>query len=174
MNITNIQITRISNRDIKELQELSKATFYETFAWANTIESLEMYLKNSFSEKKLFNEINNPDSQFYFAKHNGNAIGYLKVNTGKAQTELQDSEAMEIERIYVLKEFHGKGIGQILFDKALQIANNKKLSHLWLGVWNKNERAVNFYKKNGFAEFGTHIFMMGNKKQTDLMMKLDI
>ena len=173
MKNTSIQVTAISIRDIPELQELCKTTFCETFAWANSEETLELYFKNSFSKKKLEEELSNPESEFYFAKLNGKAIGYLKVNTGKAQTELKDENALEIERIYVLKIFHGKGIGQIPFDKALQIAKNKSLSYLWLGVWDKNERAVNFYKKNGFKEFGTHIFMMGDKEQTDLMMKLE-
>ncbi len=108
MKNNNIQIKAISNRDILELQELCKTTFYETFAWANSKESIEQYLKNSFSKKKLEEEISNPESEFFFAKLNDKAIGYLKVNTGKAQTELQDPEALEIERIYVLKNIMEK------------------------------------------------------------------
>jgi ribosomal protein S18 acetylase RimI-like enzyme len=174
MKINNIQLTTIKATDIKELQELCIVTFNETFADTNSKKSLKKYMNESFSEKKLMDEINNPESEFYFAKLDGKAIGYLKVNRGKAQTELQDSAAMEIERIYVLKEYHGKGIGHILIDKAFQIAGSKKASYIWLGVWDKNLRAINFYKKYGFVEFDTHIFRMGDKEQTDLMIKLEL
>jgi ribosomal protein S18 acetylase RimI-like enzyme len=101
-------------------------------------------------------------------------IGYFKVNFGDAQTELQDKNSLEIERIYVSKDFHGKKVGQILYDKALEIAKTKKLDYVWLGVWEQNLRAVQFYKKNGFVEFDKHIFKFGNEDQTDLMMKKDL
>ena len=95
----------------------------------------------------------------------------MKVNSGKSQTELQDENSIEIERIYVKSEYHGKKVGQILYDKALEIALQEKKKYLWLGVWEENIRAVNFYKKNGFVEFDKHIFKLGNEEQTDLMMR---
>ena len=101
-------------------------------------------------------------------------MGYLKLNFGDSQTELKDQKALEIERIYVLKEFHGKKVGQLLFEKALKIAEEKKVDYVWLGVWEENLRAINFYKKNGFEEFDKHIFKLGNDEQTDIMMKLKL
>jgi len=101
-------------------------------------------------------------------------IGYLKLNFGQAQTELQDEKALEIERIYVIKEFHGKDVGQLLYNKALQIARQKIVEYIWLGVWEENRRAINFYTKNGFVEFDKHIFKLGNEVQTDKMMKLSL
>jgi ribosomal protein S18 acetylase RimI-like enzyme len=79
-----------------------------------------------------------------------------------------------IERIYVLKEFHGKNVGQILYEKAMQIARQSNANYVWLGVWEENARAINFYKKNGFVEFEKHIFKLGNDEQTDIMMKLQL
>ena len=81
---------------------------------------------------------------------------------------------MEVERIYVLKEFHGKQIGQILFDKALEIAKEKKINYLWLGAWEKNPRAIRFYEKNGFVQFSTHLFKVGADEQTDVMMRREL
>lgn len=104
--------------------------------------------------------------------HNKNVIGYLKLNSGQSQTELQDNEALEIERIYVLKDFHGKKVGQALYQKAIQVARQVKAPYVWLGVWEKNTRALGFYRQNGFAEFDKHIFRLGNEEQTDLLMKL--
>ena len=91
-----------------------------------------------------------------------------------AQTELKENIGLEIERIYVLKEFHGKNVGQILYDTAFEVAKRINAEYLWLGVWEHNPRAINFYKKNGFVEFDKHIFKLGDDEQTDIMMKLKL
>jgi len=78
---------------------------------------------------------------------------------------------MEIERIYARKEYLGNKVGQILIEKSIEIAKQKKMDYIWLGVWRENPRAISFYSKNGFTEFGTHPFMMGNVEQTDILMK---
>lgn len=129
------------------------------------------YLGECFSVEKLTAEFNNKNSEFYFATCDTSVIGYLKLNFGESQTELQDEKALEIERIYVIKEFHGKGVGKLLYDKALQIARQKNVDYVWLGVWEENRRAINFYTKNGFVEFDKHMFKLGNEEQTDIMMK---
>ena len=133
-----------------------------------------MYLDENFNPGKLKSELIIPDSEFYFATLHNKVIGYLKLNFRQAQTELKDQGALEIERIYILKEFQGNGIGQVLYNTALQIATKSKAEYIWLGVWEKNFMAINFYKKNGFAEFDKHIFKLGNDEQTDLMMRLKI
>ena len=84
----------------------------------------------------------------------------------------QHENAMEIERIYVLSSFHGKKVGQFLYEHAIQIARDKNVRFVWLGVWEENPRAIQFYKKNGFVEFDKHIFKLGDDLQTDIMMKL--
>lgn len=135
---------------------------------------MNKYLEEGFSVEKLTAELNNKDSEFYFASLGSNVIGYLKLNFGQSQTELKDDKALEIERIYVLKEFHGKNAGQLLYDKAIQIARQKNADYVWLGVWEENPRAIGFYRKNGFVEFDKHIFKLGNDEQTDIMMKLQL
>ncbi len=132
------------------------------------------YLDEGFSFEKLTSELNNENSEFYFAELDNEIIGYLKVNFGQSQTELKDEKALEIERIYVLKEFHGKKVGQLLYEKAMQIARQMHVDYVWLGVWEENQRAISFYKKNGFVEFDKHIFKLGNDEQTDIMMKLQL
>ncbi len=132
---------------------------------------MQSYLNNQLSLEHLTFELNQAGSEFYFALNNQRIIGYLKINFVDAQTELKDKQAMEIERIYVLKEFYGLGVGQILFDHALKIGRNKSLQYIWLGVWEENHRAIRFYEKNGFETFDKHLFLLGSDKQTDLMMK---
>ncbi|NJI73184.1 GNAT family N-acetyltransferase [Sphingobacterium kitahiroshimense] len=166
-----INIKKVTLSDIKDLQKIGKQTFFETFSESNTEENMKKYLEEGFSIDKLTEELTNPYSEFYFALDNQEVIGYLKINVGESQTEEQHHESLEIERIYVLQDYHGKKIGQILYEKALQIALERKSEYVWLGVWEENPRAISFYKKNGFIEFDKHIFVLGDDEQTDIMMK---
>ncbi|MDD2983882.1 MAG: GNAT family N-acetyltransferase [Crocinitomicaceae bacterium] len=165
-----IVIRAVEIEDIPVLQEIGRQTFFETFSENNTEENMVKYLEDSFSIEKLTEELNNENSEFYFAISDEKVIGYLKLNFGNSQTELQDNSSLEIERIYVLQEYHGKKIGQVLYEKAMQIASNKNVNYVWLGVWEENPRAIRFYQKNGFVEFDKHIFKLGNDEQTDIMM----
>lgn len=169
-----ITIKEVTLNDIEQLQKIGKKTFYETFSESNSEENMNNYLEEGFSKEKLTTELNNKNSEFYFATLDHETIGYLKVNFGASQTELKDNKALEIERIYVSKEFHGKNVGQLLYNKAIQIAKKKNIEYVWLGVWEENLRAIRFYQKNGFVEFEKHIFKLGNEEQTDIMMKLKL
>ncbi|KMQ69413.1 GNAT family acetyltransferase [Chryseobacterium sp. FH2] len=169
--MTSIIINKAGLNDLETIQAVGRETFYETFAKDNPEEVMKQYLEESFTSEKLKSELTNADSQFFIAWEEDNPVGYLKVNSANAQTELQDETSLEIERIYVKSSHHGKKAGQLLYDKALEIAQQQKKRYIWLGVWEENLRAVNFYKKNGFVEFDKHIFRLGDDKQTDLMMK---
>ena len=169
-----IAIRSVAQNDIEHLQEIGKQTFAETFAADNSEENMIEYLESGFSIAKLTTELTDQNAAFYFAELAGKVIGYLKVNFGPSQTEIKDENALEIERIYVLKEFHGKKVGQLLYNKAIEIAKQKKIDYVWLGVWEKNPRAIRFYQKNGFAEFDKHLFKLGDDEQTDVMMKLKL
>jgi ribosomal protein S18 acetylase RimI-like enzyme len=172
--MTNVDIRKGTVSDISVLQKIGRQTFSETFAEGNTEENMKKYLEEGFSNEKLTAELKNPDSEFYFAIQENEVIGYLKINHGQSQTELKDETAMEIERIYVLKDFHGKNVGQVLYQKAIDIAKEKNADYVWLGVWEENPRAINFYMKNGFVEFDKHIFVLGDDEQTDIMMRLEL
>lgn len=170
----NITIQKVTLNDVNQLQKIGKLTFSETFSGDNSEEDMKKYLDENFSTEKLTDELNNKNSEFYFAKLENTVIGYLKLNFGESQTELKDNKALEIERIYVPKEYHGQSVGQILYEKAIQVAKQKDTDYVWLGVWEENLRALSFYKKNGFIEFDKHIFKLGNDEQTDIMMKLQL
>lgn len=169
-----VAIQKASREDLNDLQRVSRTTFKESFGEQNTPKDMEKYLLEKFSEEQLLSELNNPDSEFYLAILDGDVIGYLKLNTGKAQTELKDESGLEIERIYVLNSFIGKGIGKQLFNLTLNIARQKRLHFIWLGVWEKNERALTFYHKNGLVPFDKHVFVLGDDHQTDILMKLEL
>jgi len=172
--MTDIVVKRVTLNDIDQLQKIGRQTFYETFSAANSEENMSKYLDEEFSIEKLTTELKDNNSEFYFATLDDDVIGYLKLNFGQSQTEIKDDKAIEIERIYVLRSFHGKSVGQILYDRAMHIARLRNADFVWLGVWEENPRAINFYKKNGFVEFHKHVFKLGNDEQTDIMMKLQL
>jgi len=167
-------IKKVTLDELETLQLISKKTFRETFTLQNSYADMEKYLAEELNLEKLSVELNNNESEFYFAIWNDEVVGYIKINVGDAQTEFKDPNSLEIERIYVLKTFQGKQIGQVLFNHALDIANKKEMDYLWLGVWEENIKAINFYKKNGLAIFSSHIFKLGNDVQTDVLMKLHL
>lgn len=160
--------------DLDELQRISRRTFVETFAATNTPADMDAYLADRLGTERLQAELADPGSTFRFAVLRGRTAGYLKVNTGRAQTELQEESALEIERIYVLEEFQGRKIGLLLLEEAFRIARDKGLRSVWLGVWERNTKAIAFYRKNGFAVFGQHVFKLGQDEQVDLLMRRPI
>ena len=167
-----MKIRKINIDDLETLRNLSIQTFKETFEEVNSEEDMQKYLTESFSEDQLLKELKNQNSLFFFAMINQEIVGYLKLNIGDAQTEVYDMNSLEIERIYVLESFQGKKIGQILFNKAVEITKNLNLHTIWLGVWEKNVSAISFYLKNGFEKFDQHIFKLGDDEQIDYMMRL--
>jgi ribosomal protein S18 acetylase RimI-like enzyme len=169
-----ISVSLIGIEDVAALQKIALEIFTETFKDYNSPDNLQKYLDEKFSIDKLTEELNNPYSSFYFAQLGEEVIGFLKTNIGNAQTELKDLNAFEIERIYVLQAFHGKQVGQLLMNKAIEEARKTTCSYIWLGVWEENDRAIRFYSKNGFVKFDTHIFKMGDDEQTDWMMKREL
>ena len=169
-----MKIRKINIDDLEALRNLSIQTFMETFEEVNTEEDMQKYLDENLSIEKLKTELENPNSEFYFAENNDEILGYLKLNFKDAQTEKLEENHFEIERIYVLKAFLGQKIGQILFDKAIEIGREKNLEYVWLAVWEENHRAIKFYEKNGFEIFGKHDFVLGEDVQTDLLMKMKI
>ncbi|MEP7195433.1 MAG: GNAT family N-acetyltransferase [Saprospiraceae bacterium] len=172
--MTTVEIKKLSLSDLDQLQRISIQTFIETYSSENTKENIKTYLDQAFSTDILIAELRDKNVEFYFAILDNIAIGYIKLNFGSSQTELKEDCGIEIERIYVTIEYHGKNVGRLLCGKAIERAKEKNADYVWLGVWEENLRAINFYKKNGFVEFDKHGFKLGNAEQTDLMMKLKL
>ena len=167
-------LRKCTTEDFDLLRELSIRTYYETFAHLNAKENMDAYLEDAFNVKRLTKEFNDTNSEFYFLFHNGQIAGYLKLNEAPSQTDINDKNALEIERIYVTCEFQGAGLGRFLMEQAIAKAVERNKKYVWLGVWEKNEKAIRFYKNNEFYEIGTHTFIMGEDVQTDFVMRKDL
>jgi len=167
-----VQIKQVTIADIDTLLNLSRQTFFDAFLHRNTPSDMDAYAATAFTIQKFEDELSNPDSRFYFAVIDNTIAGYLKLNHNTAQTELRDPNSLEVERIYILQQYQGQQIGKKLIDFAIDTAISRKLSYVWLGVWEHNDKAIKFYKNKGFEQFGSHPFMLGSDEQTDILMKL--
>ncbi|MEK4031247.1 GNAT family N-acetyltransferase [Pseudobacillus sp. FSL P4-0506] len=165
-----IKIKKCNLEDSRKLQEISYETFDETFKHQNSPENMNAYLERAFKLEQLEKELSNISSQFFFVYFNDEIAGYLKVNTNDAQSEEMGDESLEIERIYIKKKFQKQGIGKYLLNKAIEIAMEHNKKKIWLGVWEKNENAIAFYKQMGFIQTGSHSFYMGDEEQIDFIM----
>ncbi|WRQ33736.1 GNAT family N-acetyltransferase [Bacteroidales bacterium MB20-C3-3] len=160
-------VRRVKADEIESLQRISRRTFYETFWMSNTHQNIIDYLENSLSLEALSRELENPNSEFYFLFLDAESAtdfepaAYLKLNFLN----------VELERIYVLSKFQCKGIGRYLLDFSIQLALSRRAPILWLGVWERNYNAIDFYKQNIFQYFGKHTFRLGQDLQTDILMQ---
>ncbi|MDF2790171.1 MAG: negative regulation of sporulation protein [Neobacillus sp.] len=166
----NINIKPCTIEDLSMLQEISYETFIETFKDQNSPENMNAYLERAFNLKQLEKELSTISSQFFFVYLNNEVAGYLKVNTQDAQSENMGEDSLEIERIYIRAKFQKLGLGKYLINKAIEIAEEQEKNKIWLGVWEKNENAIAFYKKLGFVQAGRHSFYMGDEEQIDFIM----
>jgi len=164
-------IRKVEMADVEVLSKIAKQTFRETFAHDNTEEQLQEYFEEAYSLKTLSTELENPDSETYFIMHEEEIAGFLKVNWGNTQTERALENAFEIQRLYVLQTYQGFGLGKQLFEFALELAENSGFSWAWLGVWEHNTKAQAFYNRYGFEKFSQHRFMVGQKVDTDWLLK---
>jgi ribosomal protein S18 acetylase RimI-like enzyme len=174
MSTPNLNIQRATEADLEELQSISMRTFCQAFEKFNTAEDMELYLANCLSIEQLRAEMNTPGSEFYLGRMGDETVGYLKLNHHNSKHDALDTKGLEIERIYVEVAYLGKGVGPALFSFVHELAEQEYATHLWLGVWEHNARAIRFYEKLAFTPFGTHVFMLGNDAQTDILMRKEL
>lgn len=167
-------IRKCNVKDLDSLCKISIETFYQTFADSNTEENMTAYLDTAYNKEKFYEELCNPDSSFFFIYVDESLAGYLKTNEYPSQTDINDIDSLELERIYILKDFQGAGLGQDLLEHTISIATEHGKKYIWLGVWEHNERAKHFYQKNGFYRIGAHSFVVGDDVQTDYVMRKDL
>jgi GNAT superfamily N-acetyltransferase len=137
-----VSIEKVAPAEVLVLQRFAEKTFLDTYADQNTEGDMVKYLAEHFNKELLSIELISADVEYYFAKIEEEIVGYFKLNFGQAQTEIVDEAAAEIERIYAAKQYHGKGVGKVLFEGAIEVAKERNASFIWLGVWEKNPRAI--------------------------------
>lgn len=160
--------------DAPLLSELCITTFEDTFAHLNSEENMRLYISSALTVTTLEEELKDNDNRFFIVYSDTVVAGYIKLRTSKKLGQLNNLKALEIERFYVLKQFHGTGMAQAMMNFCIASAQQEKADVLWLGVWELNPRAIRFYEKFGFVNFGKQVFMMVEEEQWDQLMRLDI
>ena len=156
------------------IAEMSRQTFYETFASQNTAENMRMFMDEQFTYEALLNEVGSPGNIFLLAFDQDEPVGYVRLRESPAPPELKGRETIEIARIYATTPSIGKGVGSKLMQACIETALEKKKEVIWLGVWEHNQRAIGFYERWGFEKFSTHVFVLGTDPQTDWLMKKEL
>ena len=164
-----IIIKQATRKDAALIADVSRKAFYDTFAAYNTAEDMDKFMTEQFSRQKLMDEVEAEGNIFLLAYSNEEVAGYARLCESP---DLIDKKAIEIARIYAVQDSIGKGVGSALMQHCIGIAKERGKQVIWLGVWEKNQRAIDFYIKWGFEKFGEHPFMLGNDAQTDWLMKL--
>lgn len=166
-----MSVIRIANRsDAARLAQLAESAFRDAFSAVNTAEDMDLHCRTSYSEALQASEIANPQMATLLSEDDGGLVGYAQLRWGKTPACVVASSPGEIQRIYVAGDWHGKGIAQELMSAALEAMKSRGCDVVWLGVWERNPRAIAFYRKFGFVEVGTQIFPLGRDPQRDVVM----
>lgn len=167
-----ITMSKIGIDEVDILRQLAIQTYTETFGHDTTAEQLEEFFNKDYHIDLLKKELSSSESEHHFIYVDGRLAGYIKVNWGSAQTEQELENAFEIQRIYVLRQFQGYGLGKKLFSFALEKAEQGNFDWVWLGVWEHNHKAQVFYAQYGFEKFSEHKFVVSEDKvDTDWLLK---
>jgi len=163
-----------TNNDATLIADISRQTFYETFAAENRKEDMDKFLREQFTKGKLIMEVGNMENIFLLVYSGDDVAGYAKLREAKQPEKLKNVKTMEIARIYAMPNMIGKGVGNLLMKTSISIAKEKGKEVIWLGVWEKNIRAIDFYKKWGFEKFDVSDFLLGDDVQCDWLMKKEL
>lgn len=164
-----IYIRKVKTDEAAELAKLSAELFAETFAEFNSAEDMKLYLDESFAVDKIQKELADPNTSNFYADKNSMPIGCMKLILNNAS--FTGVKSAELSRLYVSKNHHKQKVGASLMQFAIDFALENQAEKLWLGVWEHNQKAINFYKSWGFIKTGTLDFKLGNDLQVDWLME---
>lgn len=174
MLTTSLHIRVATPEDAALIADLSRSTFFDTFEKFNTQSDMDKFMSEQFSTMQLIAETGEPGNIFLLAYNENNPVGYARLREDNNPPELNGLSTLEIARIYAIKEMIGKGVGKELMNASMAIGRQKFKQWIWLGVWEKNQRAIDFYIAHGFEKFSEHPFILGDDVQTDWLMKKKI
>lgn len=156
--------------DASRLARLAEATFRETFGAVNSAEDMDLHCRSSYGESIQASEISDPSMTTLLCEQRQQLIGYALLRWAPAPACVAAANPGEVQRLYVTSDWHGKGVARDLMNASLEIMMTRRSDVVWLGVWERNPRAIAFYEKLGFTAVGTHVFRVGNDPQRDIVM----
>jgi diamine N-acetyltransferase len=163
-------IRKAERNDVRRLAEFAESTFRDTFGGMNSAENMDRHCRANFSEDIQAAEIANPNMLTFLIEEGKRLISFVQLRWAHAPDCVVGQFPGEIHRLYVANDWHGKGIAQDLMNASIAEMKTRGSEVIWLGVWERNSRAIAFYRKFGFVEVGEHIFAVGNDPQRDIVM----
>ena len=157
--------------DLPAMLEVAFLSFEETFAPHNTRENMDIFYRDNYTIEKMQAEFYQPNTALYLALEEGNVIGFVRLRKNDEVKEKLGDSTIELQRLYVHPLYQGKKIGSLLMEKTLAYAADQHASWIWLGVWERNFKAQEFYAKWGFVRFSEHTFLHGLDPQIDWLLK---
>jgi|RhiMetdeSRZDD1v2_1073273.scaffolds.fasta_scaffold199287_2 diamine N-acetyltransferase len=157
--------------DAEMLAELARRIFYDAFAPMNSPENMEAYSSQNFTLQRFLAQFADPRVTILIAEIEVTPVAFAKLYDGDVPDCVGGFAPVEIERFYVDRQFHGKGVAQTLMQACLDRARQSGHGTVYLGVWDNNHRAIAFYRKFGFDVVGSHAFQLGDETQNDLLME---
>jgi ribosomal protein S18 acetylase RimI-like enzyme len=157
--------------DASELAELAARTFHETFAADNRPDDMALHIATAYGPAQQHAELSSPDTTTLLAEVDARLIAYAQLRTGEAPECVRGESPVELWRFYVSQEWHGRGVAQALMKSVETEASRRVGRTLWLGVWERNDRAQAYYRKAGFVDVGSHVFTVGTDLQTDRILE---
>ncbi len=167
-------IRQATASDATRLAELGAETFREAFAADNTPDDLAAHLASSFAPDIQARELADPAVRYAMAEVEGALVGYTQVVLGHTSRGVTAARPVEIRRLYVSRAVYGQGVGAALMTWCLDEARAEGADAIWLGVWERNARAIAFYERWGFRVVGEHEFVLGTDRQRDLVMQREV
>ncbi|MBZ0111249.1 MAG: GNAT family N-acetyltransferase [Thermoanaerobaculia bacterium] len=165
--MSSVLIRRAEAPDAPLLAEFAARTFEEAFGADNNPEDLEAHLESAYGEAQQGDEIADPDVRTLLAFRSKELIGFTQVRRKVFPACVVAEKPVELHRFYLARAARGTGAAKPLMLRAREAARELGGLHLWLGVWERNPRAIAFYRKSGFAKVGSHEFVVGSDTQTD-------
>jgi ribosomal protein S18 acetylase RimI-like enzyme len=166
-----VTLRRANPADASLLAELGARTFSETFSGENAPADMAAYLASSFNLAQQTAELGDPASTFLIAEVGGVATGYAQLHAGEPAEGVEGAKPVELVRLYVSREWLGRGVGEALMRACVNEARRAGYATIWLGVWEENGRAQAFYRKWNFRAVGEHVFQLGSDPQRDILME---
>ena len=156
--------------DAAALAELAARTFRETFSDGTPPEDMARHLSEAYGPTQQQRELADPDIITLVVEIDDVLAGYAQVRSGVAPQCVTGESPVELWRFYIAQPWHGRGVASSLMQQVEREAWRRGGRTLWLGVWERNERAKAFYRKSGFTDAGSHVFMVGTDAQTDRIL----
>ena len=169
-----IRIFEAKLQNLKDLTDIAYKSFLQAYPQNTDHENMALYLEKAFDEKEINNQLSNPASIFFLMTVNDELSGYAKLRWDRSPEQLKSIRAVELERLYFLNDFKGKGLGSQLLEYCIKFSMGKEFEIMWLLVWDENISGIEFYKHKGFETFAHKVFHFGNDSSEDILMKLEL